>query len=451
MSIKIKINSAIFVILFVIGGLFFIGQSGCNILSGIRAYVGAEGLWAKAQKEATYQLVQYIFTENETRYQSFLDILKIPQGDSLARIEMERPNTSHTIVVNGFTEGGNHPEDIQTMILLYKRFKSNEKINKAIEQWRIGDSLISQLLNVGDEIHHHITNNGMSNELKNSSLVKIDTLQKQFNQAELFFSQNMMDAARWAGNVLLAIMLTFSILGGVICLVMLRMIYAIIADLEVQTNKEKIFRKKLVESEKKFRAIAETSPLAIYMSKGVTQAAIYINPTFTDLFGYTFDEVPTVTDWWPLAYPNETYRRIIMDEWQTRVEHAIDTKSAIRPMEVLVTCKDGTQKHISWGYITIGTENWAFGLDLTERKLAEEKREDLIAKLQTALSEIKTLRGRLPICCYCKNIRNDEGSFEQIESYIHQHSGVDFSHTICNSCMEKHHPEEHDFILNNKK
>lgn len=451
MSIKTKINVAMCVILFVIGGLFFIGNSGCNTLSGIRAYVGAEGLWTKAQKEATYQLVQYIFTEDESKYQIFLSTLKIPLGDSSARIELEKENASNKTIIMGFAEGGNHPEDIQQMISLYKRFKNNDKISQAIEQWGIGDSLVDQLLIVGDEIHHHITNNEMNSGLKDSYLAKVDILQKQLNQAEVLFSHSMMDAARWAANFLLTIMLIFSALGAIVCLIMLRIIYIIIADLETQTNKERVLRKELSKSEKKFRAIAETSPLAIYMSQGFTQEAIYINPTFTELFGYTFDEVPTATDWWPLAYPDEAHRQIIMEEWQKRVEYAIDTKTAIKPMETVVTCKDGSEKHISWGYITIGSENWAFGLDLTEDKLAEEKRESLIAELQTAISEIKTLRGILPICCYCKNIRNDEGYFEQIESYIHQRSGVDFSHTICATCMKKHHPDEYEIIAHKKE
>lgn len=75
--------------------------------------------------------------------------------------------------------------------------------------------------------------------------------------------------------------------------------------------------------------------------------------------------------------------------------------------------------------------------EITERKTAEIERDKLIEELQTALSEIKTLRGILPICSYCKNIRNDEGYYEQIEGYIHKHSGVDFSHTICPECYKK--------------
>nr|MBF0223065.1 hypothetical protein [Desulfobulbaceae bacterium] len=78
----------------------------------------------------------------------------------------------------------------------------------------------------------------------------------------------------------------------------------------------------------------------------------------------------------------------------------------------------------------------------TERVLLDFQRE-----LTQAFSEIKILQGILPICSFCKNIRNDEGYYEQIEGYIHKHSGVDFSHTICPTCLKKHYPEESDAIM----
>ena len=89
--------------------------------------------------------------------------------------------------------------------------------------------------------------------------------------------------------------------------------------------------------------------------------------------------------------------------------------------------------------------------DISERKHAEQEREKLILELRDAVNEVKTLRGILPICSYCKNIRNDDGYFEQIESYVHKHSGVDFSHTICKPCMKKHHPEEYESIISKKR
>jgi len=75
--------------------------------------------------------------------------------------------------------------------------------------------------------------------------------------------------------------------------------------------------------------------------------------------------------------------------------------------------------------------------DITERKRSEQEREKLLFELQEALARVKTLSGLLPICSYCKKIRNDEGYWQQIEGYIHQHSEAQFSHGICPECYER--------------
>ena len=88
MNPKTKNIVAILVIFIIISGLFFIGKSGFSILSGVRAFVGGEGLWATGQKEATYQLIQYIFTGEANRYQLFMNSLNAPLGDKVARLEL---------------------------------------------------------------------------------------------------------------------------------------------------------------------------------------------------------------------------------------------------------------------------------------------------------------------------------------------------------------------------
>ena len=138
----------------------------------------------------------------------------------------------------------------------------------------------------------------------------------------------------------------------------------------------------LIHSEQKFKVITESSPLAIYMSTGVEQVADYINPTFIRLFGYTLEEVPTVSHWWPLAYPDEGYRHQVAAEWNRRVEHAIKNHSEIEPIETIVTCKDGSKKSISWGYVSKGSQCWAFGLDISGRKQAEAEKERMMAAIE---------------------------------------------------------------------
>ena len=74
---------------------------------------------------------------------------------------------------------------------------------------------------------------------------------------------------------------------------------------------------------------------------------------------------------------------------------------------------------------------------LAERRRAERSRLDAIEQLERALHEIKTLRGLIPICAWCKKIRNDTGSWEQLEAYLRNHTEARFSHGICPECVEK--------------
>ncbi|MBM4341671.1 MAG: response regulator transcription factor [Deltaproteobacteria bacterium] len=64
-----------------------------------------------------------------------------------------------------------------------------------------------------------------------------------------------------------------------------------------------------------------------------------------------------------------------------------------------------------------------------------------IGELQRALTEIKTLRGIVPICASCKKIRDDAGFWQQVEVYVRDHSEAEFSHGICPECMKKLYPE----------
>jgi len=87
-------------------------------------------------------------------------------------------------------------------------------------------------------------------------------------------------------------------------------------------------------------------------------------------------------------------------------------------------------------------------MDITERKRAEKELQRYSAELekknkelQSALANVKKLSGMLPICCYCKKIRDDEGYWSQLESYISKHSEAVFSHGMCPDCEKKAYAE----------
>jgi hypothetical protein len=78
-----------------------------------------------------------------------------------------------------------------------------------------------------------------------------------------------------------------------------------------------------------------------------------------------------------------------------------------------------------------------------QRRIAEQKRENAVREREKVLEDIRILRGFLPICAWCKKIRDDEGYWTQIEEYIQRHSEADFSHGICPECAKKLSPESY--------
>lgn len=82
--------------------------------------------------------------------------------------------------------------------------------------------------------------------------------------------------------------------------------------------------------------------------------------------------------------------------------------------------------------------------DITGLKAMEVEREKLIADLQEALARIKTLKGLIPICAWCKKARNDKGYWDNLENYVREHSSADFTHGICPDCIRELEREEQE-------
>lgn len=103
-------------------------------------------------------------------------------------------------------------------------------------------------------------------------------------------------------------------------------------------------------------------------------------------------------------------------------------------------CKDGSCRWFLWNATRDPGEQAIYSVahDITERKVAEAERERLTSELQTALSEVKTLRDILPICSYCRKIRDDENFWQSVEGYLLRHTGTLFSHGICPDCFAEH-------------
>jgi PAS domain S-box-containing protein len=83
-------------------------------------------------------------------------------------------------------------------------------------------------------------------------------------------------------------------------------------------------------------------------------------------------------------------------------------------------------------------------MDITDRKRIEEELERERLRLTRALDDVKVLRGILPICANCKKIRDDTGYWSQVERYVSDHSGAEFTHSICPECAKLLYPDLSD-------
>jgi two-component system sensor histidine kinase EvgS len=135
-----------------------------------------------------------------------------------------------------------------------------------------------------------------------------------------------------------------------------------------------------------------------------------------------------------LSLPPET-QTAIRNRWiSVRYEHGI------RPIDII--------KWVAFVMIPAGVvillflfHNRRLERQIADRKLAERERDLLVAELKDALANVKRLSGLLPICSNCKKIRDDKGYWNQLESYIQEHSDAKFSHSICRECARKLYPE----------
>lgn len=101
----------------------------------------------------------------------------------------------------------------------------------------------------------------------------------------------------------------------------------------------------LRESELRYRSIIDASPVPHALNNDQQQVT-YLNAAFTQVFGYTIADVPTLADWWTVAYPDPDYRAWVSKRWQEHVEKSLREGSEFEPMEVHIRCKNGETRFV---------------------------------------------------------------------------------------------------------
>lgn len=214
--------------------------------------------------------------------------------------------------------------------------------------------------------------------------------------------------------------------------------------------KQALLSEKLQEAQNNYSLISENLVDAVWVLDLESLRYLYISPSVQELRGYTAQEIAQRSIKEFLAPESMDLAITSLQEGMAAFKRGDKQK---RRMELLMRHKEG---HFVWVEITARLFKDADGAvrvlgvsrDIDHRKKLELERDDLINELRRALAEEKrlrkenhVLRGLLPICAQCKKIRDDEGNWIDLETYIEEHSQAEFTHTICPTCKEQLYPE----------
>jgi PAS domain S-box-containing protein len=189
----------------------------------------------------------------------------------------------------------------------------------------------------------------------------------------------------------------------------------------------------LRDRERSLLEVVGNTPAPIYL-KDAQLKYLLVNRRYEEVSQLVGPTLVGKTDY--DIYPQE-----IADLFRTQDEEVIRHRGC-REFEETVTMPSGSFTFLTVKF-PVYDETGAlhsvggFCTDITARKKSEEEREALIEQLQKALKEVAKLRGILPICAWCKKIRDDQGYWSQLEQYIIEHSDVEFTHGICPGCLPK--------------
>lgn len=185
---------------------------------------------------------------------------------------------------------------------------------------------------------------------------------------------------KYLALILFPLLLLFAVIG---IWFLKKQVAAKTRHLKAEVQEREQVEKTLQKSENKFRTLfkAAAIPMCYVNSEGVI---LNFNAKFTEIFGYTSEDIPTLVEWWQLAYPDAEYRQWVVKTWQAAVENAKNRETDIEPTEYHVTCKNGEVRRMMISGAAFQESFLATFVDITDLKIAEER----FQKFFTLVSDI---------------------------------------------------------------
>ena len=202
--------------------LLILANFSFGVLSSVRAYVGGESRWSKAQKDAVFHLQKYAITRAPQDLGRFHENISVPLGDHSARLEMNKSNPDIQKVRQGFIQGGNDVDDIDGMFDLYRRFERVSFMRQAIQAWESADRYIIRLDEAARSLQREIESPSPRPRDIQATLDEVSLINEELTPIENQFVDALSEASRTAFLLLKAILFAATpvllILGTVLSL-----------------------------------------------------------------------------------------------------------------------------------------------------------------------------------------------------------------------------------------
>ncbi|SUD30135.1 sensory box/GGDEF domain/EAL domain-containing protein [Pseudomonas fluorescens] len=190
------------------------------VLSAVRGYVAGESLWSKGQKDAIYYLTLYADNRDQATFLKYQNAIAVPQGGHELRVALDRPSPDLEAARLGILKGGNHPDDVSSLIWLYLNFRHFSYLEKAIELWTVGDGYLVQLDDLAQEMHRAIIANQVSSADIHAWKERIIAINDGVTPAAKAFSDALGEGSRMILRLLVTTNLATAL--GLIALALLR-------------------------------------------------------------------------------------------------------------------------------------------------------------------------------------------------------------------------------------
>jgi diguanylate cyclase (GGDEF)-like protein/PAS domain S-box-containing protein len=210
-----------------------LGGVSLYVLSAVRGYVAGESLWSKGQKDAIYYLNLYTDSRDEAIFRKYQQAIAVPEGGHDLRVALDRQPPDLEAARAGILQGGNHPDDVSSLIWLYLNFRHFSYLEEAIDLWTVGDGYLIELDNVARQMHDSISEGTASETDIRSWKARIFAINDSVTPAAKAFSDALGEGSRFILRLLLVT--NFATALGLIVLALLRT-HKLLAQRQVFAN-----------------------------------------------------------------------------------------------------------------------------------------------------------------------------------------------------------------------